>query len=183
MKLVNCLALILILGFNKQDSPDNYKTDRGKVRFNSEAQLEIINASSTRLRGVLNPVKRTFAFAVPVSSFEGFNAALQRDHFNENYLESDRFPVATFTGKIIEELSYPPNGALEVRAKGMLTIHGVEQERIIKVSITMIDGIMHVFSRFNVSLKDHDIKVPKVVHEKIASEISIEVQAELKKGI
>lgn len=158
-----------------------YKTSNGKVKFHSEAQLEIIKASCDKLNGLINIENRNFAFAVPVSSFEGFNLALQKDHFNENYLESDKFPVASFSGKIIEDIDLKQQESFDIRAKGILKIHGIEQERIIKVNIKIKDGVISVFSAFTILLKDHDIKVPKIVHEKIASEISVEINADLKK--
>jgi polyisoprenoid-binding protein YceI len=173
------IAIFLMPPF--QENSNNFLTDHGKVKFKSDAQLEIIDASSNQLKGILNPDNRHFAFAVTVSSFTGFNAALQRDHFNENYLESDKYPMATFAGKIIEEIDFSKKQTIEARAKGMLNIHGVEQERIILTTLTINEKTIDVHSKFNVSLKDHDIRVPKVVHEKIASEISIEVDAELKK--
>jgi len=180
MKLNACLLLLVCIPPSAQVTSDIYRTNAGKVLFSSEARLEVINASSGRLQGALNTTRRNFAFAVPISSFEGFNVALQKEHFNENYLESDRFPVATFTGKIIEDIDFSTSGTVEVRAKGQLTIHGVEQERIIKITLTLQEGKIGVVSKFTVLLKDHDIKIPKIVHEKIAAEVMIEVHAELK---
>jgi len=181
MKMIASLLAITLFTGPYQENNGNYWTDHGNVKFKSEAQLEIINATSDKLKGVINPVNRHFAFAVTIGSFEGFNAALQRDHFNENYLESDQYPLATFAGKIIEEIDFTKKEAVEVRAKGILKIHGVEQERIILATLTIEDGMILVNSTFNVSLMDHDIRVPKVVHEKVASDISIVVIAELKR--
>ena len=158
-----------------------FKTENGKVQFHSDARLEIIKANSQKLRGLLNAETRNFAFVVPLSSFEGFNAALQKEHFNENYLESDRFPLASFSGKIIEEVSFLTPGTITVRAKGILNIHGIDQDRIIKVNMQIRDGSISILSSFSVLLKDHEINVPKIVHEKVASEINVGVHAELKK--
>ena len=176
------VILLLSLFWSLNSAQVNmYKTEHGKVQFHSEAQLEIINAASDKMKGVLNTTSRNFAFVIPISSFQGFNIALQREHFNENYMESDKYPNATFSGKIIEDVDFLTRGNMVVRAKGILAIHGVEQERIIKVSLSIRDGSVQVSSRFGVLLKDHDIKIPKIVHEKIASEIMVEVNAELKK--
>jgi hypothetical protein len=157
----------------------NYKSDSGTVKFYSVAKMEVIKACSEKLKGVINTGTRSFAFVVPVSSFEGFNVALQKEHFNENYMESDKFPMASFTGKIIEDMDFSNQKSIVIRAKGVLKIHGVEQERIIKVTLEANRGFISVSSKFSVILKDHDIKVPKIVHEKIASEIIVELKAEL----
>lgn len=158
-----------------------YRCSNGYIRFNSDAALELINASSGELKGLMDTTAKTFAFAVKISSFEGFNAALQREHFNENYMESHSYHSATFRGKIIEDINFGLPGTYNVRAKGILNIHGVEQERIIKGTITVKGESILIESAFTVLLKDHNIKVPKVVHEKIASEIEVLVKAELKK--
>ena len=106
---------------------------------------------------------------------------MQREHFNENYMESDKFPEATFKGKIIEQVDLSKEGKYFVRAKGTLSIHGVDQERIIKSTVTVQNNILHVESKFSIFITDHDIKVPRVVHEKIASEIEVSINADFKK--
>lgn len=156
-----------------------YAVQDGSVHFVSEARLELIKASSNEMKGRLDVARKLFAFAVKINSFKGFNSPLQREHFNENYLESDRFPDATFSGKIIEDIDFSKDGTYVVRAKGILTVHGVQQERIIKSSIDVKNGRMKLLSNFTVQLADHQITIPKIVHEKLASEIKVEVKANM----
>jgi len=158
-----------------------YTCDNGKISFNSSAPLELIQAESNEMRGAIDLDKRTFAFTVKITSFRGFNAELQRDHFNENYMESEKFPEATFRGKIIEEVDFSTQTVHHVRAKGTLTIHGVEQERIINVKVMVLENKVTAEARFPVQLSEHNITIPKVVHEKIASEVIVEVDAVLHK--
>jgi len=162
-------------------SQNLYVGNHGSIKFRSEARQELIDATSEKLKSIIDADKKTFAFSVPISSFTGFNAELQREHFNEKYMESSKFPTAFFKGKIIEDVDLKKNGTWDVRTKGILSIHGVEQERIIKATIIIRNGVLTVTSKFNVLLKDHQIKVPRVVHEKIATEIFVDVNAELKK--
>ena len=112
-------------------------------------------------------------------SFEGFNGPLQKEHFNENYLESLKYPKATFAGKIIEKIDFQKDGTYPVRAKGKLSVHGVEQERIIKSSLEIKGDRLVVRSTFTVPLSDHAISIPKIVHQKIAEEIEVTVEATL----
>jgi polyisoprenoid-binding protein YceI len=112
-------------------------------------------------------------------SFQGFNSPLQKEHFNENYVESDRFPEASFKGKIIEDQDLTVDGSYELRAKGILTIHGVSQERIIKSDVSVNNRIITLKSSFNVLLSDHNIPIPKVVYQKLANEIKVDVNATL----
>lgn len=154
--------------------------NNGKVEFISEAPLEIIKATSDKLKGAVDKVKNTFAFAVDINSFKGFNGDLQREHFHENYMETDIFPNATFSGKFIEQVDFLVNGTYEVRAKGFFSVHGVPKERIIKGTLVVNNGTIHIKATFTVRLEDHDIKVPKIVHEKIAEEIKVVINIQFK---
>jgi polyisoprenoid-binding protein YceI len=154
-----------------------YEVNEGSVYFRSDAPLELIEASSTELKGLINAEERTFAFSVPMSSFEGFNSPLQRVHFNENYMESKQYPNATFSGKIIENINFTKDGLYTVRAKGQLNVHGVKRERIIRSELQVQEGQIEVRADFTVLLAEHDISIPKIVHQKIAEEIAVEIRA------
>lgn len=158
-----------------------YIVKKGQVVFHSNAKLELIKATSSQLKGIIDAEKRVFAFTIEMKSFDGFNSPLQKEHFHENYMESDKFPIATFTGHIIEEDDFTKDGNYNVRAKGKLTIHGVEQERIMQGDITVKGGVIKLACQFTVSLAEHDIKIPRIVHEKLASEINVAVNAEFVK--
>ncbi len=175
------LLLTLLFIFKVEAQSEVYKTQTGVIQFRSDASLEQISAKSNLLRGILDPEKRSFAFSVPVTSFQGFNSALQREHFNENYLESDQYPEATFTGKIIEQIDFFLPGEYTIRAKGKLTIHGIVSERIIKCTIKAGNNEIRIASDFSVLLIDHGIQIPRVVHQKIAEEIHVNVSLTLKK--
>ena len=157
-----------------------FRCENGKVVFKSNAPLEAIQAKSTKLRGVIDTARQSFAWSVDIKSFEGFNSPLQREHFNENYMESKQYPKASFTGKIIEKVDFQKNGTYSVRAKGKLNIHGVEQERIIKSKLEVEGNKVRIQSEFSVPLADHNISIPKVVYQKIAEQIDVKVEAELR---
>ena len=174
------LLLLLIPAVSVLPQSGIYRTDDGTIAFRSDAPLEIIKAASEKLSGRIDEVKRTFAFKIPIRTFHGFNSPLQQIHFNENYLETDKYPDATFSGKIIEPIDFSKPGRMTIRAKGMLKIHGIEQERIIKSEVTVQEHKIHLESFFTVQLSDHGIRIPKIVHEKIANEIKVKVVADMK---
>lgn len=149
----------------------------GQIHFVSNAPLELIEAATTDFRAVIDTVSGKFAFSVPMVSFLGFNSDLQRTHFNENYLESKRYPNATFTGKMIEKWVTPAEQSRSLRAKGQFTVHGVTKERLIPAQISREGKTYRVKASFVVILEDHEIKVPKLVAQKIASEITVTVDA------
>ncbi len=173
-------AFILLLGSSFREPVIIFNIAKSNISFSSDAPLELITAKSSELKGVIETETKQFAFSVKVNSFKGFNSGFQKDHFNENYLESDKYPDATFKGKIIEDVDFTKNTILTVRAKGILTVHGVPKERIIKSEMTIKNGSIFIKSNFTVLLADHNIPIPKVVHEKLASEIKVEVNSELK---
>jgi hypothetical protein len=156
-----------------------YEVSSGTIRFSSDAPQELIRASSSRLKGILNLSNKTFAFKIDIATFAGFNNPLQREHFNENYMESNIFPAATYKGKIIEDVDLQKDGRYEVRAKGKLNIHGVEQERIIRVWLTVRKKKIIAKAEFYVLLTDHNIKIPRVVNEKLSPEIQVSLTANL----
>lgn len=156
-----------------------FTTSSGSITFSSDAPLELINASTKEMRGKFDITKKQFAFTAKINSFAGFNSSLQREHFNENYMESMVHPNASFAGKVIEDIDFSEDGTYDVRAKGSLLIHGVLQERIIKCTLVAKKGKINISSKFTVLLSDHNIPIPKVVHEKLASEIKVEVKADM----
>jgi hypothetical protein len=172
------LVLVLVTGFTRQ--PALYFTESGRVYFSSDAPLEFIEATSDELAGLLNLEDRSFSFTIPMVSFQGFNSALQRTHFNENYLESEKYPHSTFNGKIIEDLDFAKEGTTIVRAKGMLNVHGIDRDRIIRCKIEVATGRIVVESVFQVPLADHKIKIPNIVQQKIAEVIDVKVQFEMR---
>lgn len=165
--------------FKKADAV--YVISRGRMDILSYAPLEVIRAHSDQLKGAINIQENTFAFVVNNVTFEGFNSDLQREHFNDNYMESTKFPRSSFAGKIIEKIDFTADGTHEIRAKGKLLVHGIEQERIIKAKLEIKNGKFLVYAKFNVLLQDHNIVIPKIVYQKIAEEIEVELKAELVK--
>lgn len=149
------------------------RASSGTVSFLSEAPLETIAASNTRGTGLLDPAARTFAVRIPVADFVGFNSPLQREHFNENYMATDKWPAATFQGRIIEAVDLSRKGTYGVRAKGALTIRGVARERILPCTIVVDDAGLTVDSEFEVVLDEHGIRIPRLVQQKIAATVRV----------
>ncbi len=178
MKIVWVHILVLFFA-GSLEAQTIYKTNKGQITFRSDAPLEIISASSGNLEGIIDAGTKTFAFVVPIISFKGFNNGLQQQHFYENYLETSKYPDATFAGKIIEEIDLTKPGTYQARTKGQLTIHGHSQERIIRTELISNGTEIKAIAEFMVPLIDHQIEVPKIVNQKIAKEIKVTVQATL----
>lgn len=171
--------ILLLLAAIGSGYGQKFGTDKGEIKFTSNAELELISAQSKEVQGKINTQTRSFAFLVKPQSFVGFNSDLQRKHFNDNYLESDKFPAIKFSGKIIEEVVLTQPGTYEVRAKGELEVHGQKQMRIIKAKVISNGRDLQIEARFVVPLTDHQITIPKIVSQKIATEINVEFRATL----
>jgi hypothetical protein len=177
VKALTGLVLFLGLGVLRVQAQKKFVAEKGNIDFASNAQLEMIKAFSHELKGIIDPATNQFAFRVNVRTFQGFNSSLQRDHFNENYVEAEKCPTAAFSGKIIEQIDYTVDGVYEVRAKGDLDIHCQKQTRIIKSRVTIKNGKLLVDASFTVPLTDHNISIPRIVNQKIATDIEVNMSA------
>jgi len=175
------IIILLLSGYfiTNLYSQDIFMTHKGTIIFVSEAPLELIKASSDELFGAVDLTNNRFAFKISIRSLKGFNSALQQEHFYENYMEVDKFKYSTFEGKIIEPIKKVSGEKQIVRAKGILSIHGEEHERIITVQLDFKDEAILVNAGFDVLLEDFNIRIPSIVNQKIAEIITIEVKAEL----
>ena len=172
--------MVVLWPFGNALQAQKFSTDKGEIRITSNAQLELIRASTEKVQGIVDASNNQFAFLLPVSSFHGFNSDLQRQHFNDNYMESETFPKASFSGKIIEHIDFNVDSVYEVRAKGNLDIHGQKQIRIIKGTLTVHNHQLTIDAHFSVPLADHQISIPKIVSQKIATDIEVVFHAVLK---
>jgi len=156
----------------------NYSTRNGKISFFSSTPLEDIKAASNNGTAVLLSKTKDIAFQVPIKSFQ-FEKGLMQEHFNENYMESDKYPVAKFKGKLNQDIDLSKNGEYDVTSTGTLSLHGVDKPRTISGKLKVSDGKVQLISNFNVACVDHNIKIPTIVIAKVAEIIAVKVDAVL----
>ena len=153
-----------------------YSCKTGYVSFFSEAPLENIDATNKNINSFLNFSTGEVIFLIPVRSFK-FNKDLMEEHFNEKYLESDKYPNATFKGKINEMTDVAKMGSHNVTVTGKLTMHGVEKEITVPGNIITTDDTIKVRSLFTLAVKDYNITIPKLVFQNIADTVTVKVNA------
>jgi len=147
------------------------------VKIFSEAPLENIEAKSNQAVSAINTEENSLYFEVPIQSLD-FEKDLMEEHFNEDYMESDKFPTAKYNGKFLSEIDWNEPGTYDVEVKGTMEVHGKEQERTDKGTITIAeDGTISCSAVFNVKCVDHKIKIPKLVIKNIAEEIEVTINA------
>ncbi len=170
------ITIIICLLFSSisLSAQDLYKATDGEISFFSEAPVENISAINKDVKALINAKNAEVAFIVTNVGFK-FEKPLMEEHFNENYMESHKYKVSVFKGKIVDEVDFTKDGTYEVTAKGALDIHGVTVEREIKGTLTISNGKINLTTEFDVALKDHKIKIPSVVVKNIAEVVKVTV--------
>ncbi len=174
-KLIYVIAFIAVIPVAKAQM---FSSTQSQVSFFSKTPVEDIKAESKDIKALINVKTNDVAFLIGNTSFQ-FENKLMQEHFNEKYMESEKYPMSTFKGKINERVDFTKDGVYNVTVTGMLNIHGVEKVRTITGVITVSNGTIHIKSDFKVLVKDHNIEIPKLVLAKIAEEISVMVDANL----
>lgn len=170
---IACLAGFLAI---KQATAQNLLIDKkGTAHFFSEAPLENIEAINESAIGAIDLDKGTVAVTMLVKNFH-FDKSLMEEHFNENYLETEKYPKATFKGTIrnFEELDFSTPGTFTVKADGILDIHGVKKSLSSDVEFIVSESEIAAKTNFKVALKDHKIKIPKLVIKNIAEVVDVD---------
>jgi polyisoprenoid-binding protein YceI len=110
-----------------------------------------------------------------------FKKALMQEHFNENYVESDKYPKAEFRGQVTNnnEIAYTKDGSYNAHVKGKLTLHGQTKDVEADGKITVKSGKLVLTSKFNILMSEYDIDIPGPVQENMSDNITISVNCTL----
>lgn len=160
-------------------SQGKYLTNTGEISFYSHTVIEDITAKNSKVASVLNAATGEVVIIVKMTDFQ-FKKKLMQEHFNENYVESEKFPKATFNGSITNnaDVDYSEPGTYEVRVTGDMTIHGTTQVVTEEGTVEVTGTGITARTTFRLNPEDYKIKIPKVVRKNIAE--SMEIKVELK---
>ncbi len=158
-------------------------TRTAKVSFFSGTNVENIEAVSNETAAILDMSNGAFVFQVPIKSFK-FEKSLMQDHFNENYMESEKYPKSSFKGKIVNynAADLGKDGIYKVSVTGELEMHGVTKTITVPGTVTSKGGMVTATAIFKVKPQDYKIEIPSLVATKIAKEIEITVNAVMNKS-
>jgi len=181
MKKITILLAIILFTATLANA-QKFMTKGGTIKFNSDTPMEKIEAVNRQVNSALDFSNGNFVFKVLIRGFE-FEKALMQEHFNENYMESEKFPNSTFNGKItnIKDVNLAKDGVYKVIAEGDLAMHGATNKVKINGTLEVKGGKVLGKALFNVSPKDYNISIPKAVISNIAEEIQVEVNISLDK--
>ena len=149
-----------------------YKSTSSDVSFYSKTPMEDIYAQTKKAKAAVNLNTKKVFIKIKMISFK-FEKPLMEEHFNEKYVETEKYPNAIFSGVILGEDDLSKEGTYQVKVKGVLNIHGVEQNRIVDGNVLVKEGTVELTTEFKVALENHKVKVPKVVVKKIAEVINV----------
>jgi hypothetical protein len=164
--------LNIVLATNAQ----KYMTKTGFIGFFSHTPMEDIKGDNNQVAGVLDISTGEMVFQALIKSFH-FDRALMEEHFNENYMESDKFPKSSFKGKItnLQAVDFSKNGIYDVNVEGDLTIRDVINRISTKGTVEVVSGGINASSKFNIVPEDYKINIPGIVKEKISKNLEVTV--------
>jgi polyisoprenoid-binding protein YceI len=158
-------------------SPSVWMETDGYTHFYSKALVEDIEAANLHAASAINTGTNDIAVKIPIAQFQFANSLMQ-EHFNENYLESDKYPNATFKGKVAGVADWSKPGTYDVTAKGQLTMHGKTRDVTLQGQLTIEAGTLQLDCEFEVALADYDIEIPKIMFSKIAERVKVTARYE-----
>lgn len=159
---------------------DIYEATGVSTEFFSSAPIEDIAAQAEDGYSLWNTRNGEISFRINIRSFE-FEKGKMQEHFNENFMESHKYPHATFKGRLLEQPDLEQEGEYQVRLAGILQIHGVEQNREVNARLRVKGDVVELLSNFEVKIADHEIEIPKLLFRNIAEVVSVEVRADYSK--
>lgn len=169
--------ILLILGVATVVHAQKYKIVKSEIVFFSEAPIEDITAINHDAIGIFNSDNNEIAIIVPVAKFE-FDKELMKEHFNEKYMESEKFPRISFSGKV-KGYNKKNQNKTDAVAEGKMSIHGVTKDIVANGTVQVDKNKLIFTSTFKIKLADYQIKIPQLMWQNIAEEIEITVYLEL----
>jgi hypothetical protein len=178
---MNRLILTLFLLSMSHSYAQKFMTRNGEVSFLSDTDaIDVVAAINNQVGAVIDLSNGDLAFQVFMRAFH-FKIALMEEHFNENYVASDDYPKATFRGRFVNVSALDSLSGQELSVTGVMDMHGVQKEIKIPVRMKWQDGVLVGSSSFNLLCSDFNIKIPKLVSDKISNEIQVAVNVLLTK--
>lgn len=169
IRILFFLVLIPLCGFSQK----RYYTEKAHISFFSKGVIEDISATNTKVTSILDLVNNEVAYLLNPKDFQ-FEKKLMQVHFNEKYMESEKFPKSSFQGKIVG-IDMSSTEVQQVKAIGKLTIHGVTRDVDIPGTVHIQGKTIALKSKFMVKLVDYNITVPQIVWQNIAQQVEVTV--------
>ncbi|MBK5278018.1 MAG: YceI family protein [Bacteroidia bacterium] len=166
--------ILLLIGQSLFSYAQKFVTESSSVSFFSDGAIEDISAQNSKAVSIFNSTTGDIVYSIPIKDFE-FEKSLMKEHFNEKYLETEKFPKATFQGKI-SGFTIASAGEQIAKAAGKLTIHGVTKEIEVPGTVEIAKGKLVMKSKFMVKLEDYSIAIPQLLWQNLAEEVEVKIE-------
>ncbi len=173
------IIIACLFGLTQQTFAQKYLTREAYLKFFGSTPIENIEAVTNQASSVIDVTTNEVVFQVLLNSFT-FEKALMQEHFNENYVESEKYPKCVFKGKIKEAVSLSKTGTYKVTIAGSMTLHGVTRPIEVSADITVEKSTIKLMSTFVIVPEDYEIIIPGAVRDKIAKSMEVTVKAAYK---
>lgn len=152
----------------------SYQSQQAAITFFSKAAIEDIAATNFNATSFFNTETGEIEFLVQMNGFQ-FERSLMQQHYNEKFMETAQYPIASFVGEVMGFKSVM-RGKPQVSAKGKLTIHGQTREVETKGSMTIVNEIITISSSFTIRLEDYKIKTPKLLWQSVTESVEVKIE-------
>ena len=179
-KLLTVLGVLVLL--TNTSFAQIHLCKNGNISFFQETSVEDIDARSTKLLSVLNTENNMIAYKVDMQSFL-FEKSLMQDHFNENYVESGKYPTAVFKGMINEKIDWTKDGTYDITSTGDMVMHGVTKRITEKGKLTIKNGELSISNFFTIKFTDYGVEIPSLLSKQLAESVEVTINCSYVKQI
>lgn len=172
------LIVLATFALNTTATAQIYMANNCVISFFSASPLENIEAENKAAKPIINTANGDIQIKIAMSAFV-FDKPLMQEHFNENYVETEKYPYTIFKGKINETIDWTKDGEHKVTVTGTLSMHGVDKERTLEGTVSVKGTEITIATKFNIHIADHNIKVPSLYIKNIAEDVEVKLNAAL----
>jgi hypothetical protein len=177
-KIISVIAVFCGL-FTTASFGQIYMADSARISFFSKTNAEDIDAANTLCKPIMSISTGEFDVSLNNTSFD-FPKPLMKEHFNEDYMESAKYPKTVFTGKINGTVDYLTDGTYNVTVTGTMDMHGVKKTITVPGTITVKGSALFIYAKFNIKIADYNIKLPSFLSMNVADNVDVTVKATMK---
>jgi hypothetical protein len=172
--IIGSLGIVLLFVCFSHTHAQKFNTESGLISFFSDAPVEDISAQNSMVGSIFDASNGDIVFMVPIKDFQ-FEKRLMREHFNEKYMETHKYPKASFKGKVTE-YNVSKSGSQQVKVNGTLSLHGVTRDISAAGTMDFQNGKMIAKSKFMLKLADYNISIPQIVWQNISEEVEVKIE-------
>lgn len=172
------LTLLAVFALSTTVNAQIYMANNCTISFFSASPLENIEAENKAAKPIINTATGDIQIKIAMNAFV-FEKPLMQEHFNENYVETEKYPYTIFKGKINEPIDWTKDGEHKVTVTGTLSMHGVDKERTLEGTVSVKGTEISIATKFNIHIADHNIKVPSLYIQNIAEDVEVKLNATL----